>query len=596
MPTYRITGPDGKTYQVTAPEGATEAQVLAYVQSNAAKPKTAEDLTPGLSVNPTEGLSGLELFGAGAGKSLRDTGLGLTQSLAQGGMVGRGLNAAAEWAGIPLPENQIERWATNAINQNQAADAALMDTNSGFAGNVTGLAAQVLAPGGVATAGARVPRLSSVAPQLQAAGRALLPTTVRGGTVQGGLLGSVAPVGEGDSAAGNTGMGLLGGYVGGVLPRLLGAGVRATGRALEPFYEKGMERIAGRTVQRFADNPALPQFPDPVIGTAPTLAEATLDPGIAQLQRAAFSKNPEVANAIFDARVAANEGRAQALSRFAGTPETRQAAMDAITEAETTAYRSMDDIADVNVQPVVRQIDRILAGPEGKRTAVREALTKVRKQFFEPYEDSERIKDARRIVDMTLGGRMSSADDAALREARRILSNRAGASPDEVVELLSGIKASSKTAATAISQAKELVNSLNVAYENQVPRLISARQEIGDILSGQSDLKGGKLAQSELISIRDSLDAAIRKVAPQIDEALDARRIGMRPVNEMDTVTDLLQRATVPVATRAGTIGRRRITCCLLKRRTRLKASASVWPASSSRITRPVRRVRLRLS
>jgi hypothetical protein len=34
MATYEITAPDGNTYEITAPEGASEAQVLAYAQSN----------------------------------------------------------------------------------------------------------------------------------------------------------------------------------------------------------------------------------------------------------------------------------------------------------------------------------------------------------------------------------------------------------------------------------------------------------------------------------------------------------------------------------------------------------------------------------
>ena len=34
MPTFRVTGPDGKTYQVTAPEGATQDQVLARVKAH----------------------------------------------------------------------------------------------------------------------------------------------------------------------------------------------------------------------------------------------------------------------------------------------------------------------------------------------------------------------------------------------------------------------------------------------------------------------------------------------------------------------------------------------------------------------------------
>lgn len=36
MPTYEVTGPDGKTYAVTAPSGATQSQVMAYVRSSLA--------------------------------------------------------------------------------------------------------------------------------------------------------------------------------------------------------------------------------------------------------------------------------------------------------------------------------------------------------------------------------------------------------------------------------------------------------------------------------------------------------------------------------------------------------------------------------
>lgn len=47
MATYKITGPDGKVYEVTAPEGATEAEVLAYAQQNAApKPALPAPLAP----------------------------------------------------------------------------------------------------------------------------------------------------------------------------------------------------------------------------------------------------------------------------------------------------------------------------------------------------------------------------------------------------------------------------------------------------------------------------------------------------------------------------------------------------------------------
>lgn len=532
-----------------AGDAAAARAIAQRLQSMRAPAKTMEELTPGISTNPAEGRGN---FMAGVGKSLRDTGLGLVQSAASGGNIGSNIRSMAGGLGIDMPQGLIADWADRAIAENQEADKALADTRSGFVGNVAGVVGQLVGPGGALKLASRVPSFSAQAPALSAVGSGFLPTTVPGGVVQGAALGSVQPVAEGQSREQNAAIGAGGGFVGGMLPRVAGAGLRTANRLLEPLTNSGLERIAGRTLQRFAANPRLNILADPITGNAPTLAEATLDPGIAQLQRASLSKSPAVANAVHQARANANEARANALQRFAGDPAKRQAALDAIDKAEDAAYSSMDDIGGVEVAPIVSRLDRVLAGPEGKRPAVQATLKKVRGLFFEPYEDSARIKDARSIVNDALGGRMSSADDSALREARRLLSNRAGASADEVVEALSGLKATSKKAQSALDDARELVNSLNVAYENEVPRLIGARKAINDMLSGKGDSREGALAQSQLISIRAQLDDAIRKVAPQIDTALDARRVGMRPVNEMDTMSQLLQDATVPVPTPAG--------------------------------------------
>lgn len=47
MPKYQVTGPDGATYEVEAPEGASEQDVMAYVQSNAGKEKSAPPASRG---------------------------------------------------------------------------------------------------------------------------------------------------------------------------------------------------------------------------------------------------------------------------------------------------------------------------------------------------------------------------------------------------------------------------------------------------------------------------------------------------------------------------------------------------------------------
>lgn len=541
--------------QPAGPWTAYQAKPLTPEEIAAAKEARTRELVPGVSVNPTDGMGAGAKFAAGNTQSFRDLGLGLVQNLSEGGPIAGGpMNVArmvADKFGVPMMENPVKAWADSKLAENADADAALLDTGWGLGGNVAGTVSSMFLPGGVATAGSKVPQFGRGAGALKAVGSAFMPTTIKGGVMQGGLLGGVQPVKEGQSQAGNTVKGLLGGFVGGVLPRIAGGAVRATGRTLSLFTDKGIENAAGRTLQRFTEGRPLDFMPDPILGKSPTIAEATMDPGVAQFQ--SLTRNyPAVATAVTTSRQAANEARASALDPFAGTPQARTAAVEAIDKAEDAAYGSLEGVGDVNVQPVVRQLDRILAGPSGKIPEVRASLQKARQQFFEPYEESARIKDARSIVDMAIGGRMSSADHAALKEARRLLSNRAGASADEIVEALGDIKATSKTAQTAINQAKELANSLNVAFENEVPRLVAARQAITNQLSGLGDDKGGPLAKKQLMEIREALEAQIRKVTPNYDVALDARRVGMKPVNEMDAMQELIQKGTAPIPTADG--------------------------------------------
>jgi hypothetical protein len=455
------------------------ARAIAKRIKSARQPKTVEELTPGLSTNPAEGRGN---FMAGVGKSLRDTGLGLTQAAADGGIVGSVGRSIAGGLGIDMPRSPLAEWADRKIAQNQDADRALTDTRSGFLGNVTGVVGQILGPGGVMKLATRVPQLVAQAPRLGAAASAFLPTSLRGAAVQGAVLGSIQPVAEGQSRVVNTAVGTAGGALGAALPRVAGAALRGVNRIREPLTERGLENVAARTIQRFAQNPQVQQLTDPILGRAPTLAEATLDPGIAQLQRMQATKSPEVANALYGARVAANEGRVAALQPFAGTPAAREAAMAGIESAENAAYGKVRQATGVNVAPVVQKIEAVLAGPEGKRAAVRSAMNDVRRALY--------------------------------------------------------------------------VDGQEGTLETSANQLLGARGVIQDLIAGGGENQSGRLAQRELLDIRKALDDAIAERAPEMTVALDARRLGMRPVNEMDTVSELIQRATKPFPTQDGGMAR----------------------------------------
>ena len=141
--------------------------------------------------DPTEGMSGLEKFLAGVGKSFSDTGRGLYQAgvdsaartvnpvgalLRNVGATGLS-DAVAEYAGAPLSQESVRLQAEE--KDSRRIDAPLMSTGAGISGNVAGTLAQIFAPG--------------VALRGTAAGAALLPRTVAGNALQGGALGAVSP-------------------------------------------------------------------------------------------------------------------------------------------------------------------------------------------------------------------------------------------------------------------------------------------------------------------------------------------------------------------------------------------------------------------
>ncbi len=251
-------------------------------------------------IDPTEGMSGLDKFRAGIGKSFAD--LGRT-AMRVGNMVGIGnYDQAAAQADAEL-------------------DKPLTNTGAGQAGKVVGDIALTAVPGyraqqalsqGVRAGATMLPRAAAAAtrgaaPYIGAAGAgavagaALSPEDMSGGARMGALAG-------------------VGGEVGG---RVLAAGYGGAKAILEPLYEGGRERILKRTLERFATNPAAvrtaAQNPEVLVpGVTPTLAEATMDPGIAQLQRGAAAASSDVASALAESRGRQVAGYRSVLDDLAG--------------------------------------------------------------------------------------------------------------------------------------------------------------------------------------------------------------------------------------------------------------------------------------
>jgi len=232
MPTYVVTGPDGREYEIEAPDGATEADVLTYAQQNyqaadapqSPKPpaKTAAELT-GITdeqLDPTTGMGFGAKFLAGMGKSVSDSGQGLKQL---------GYMAADQIPGVDLSQQRDQ--IQSEIDTAKVRDRPLMDTGAGLAGNIAGYGLQIAGPG-MAASGTRL------------AG-AVLPTTFRGAAAQGAALGTLQPVASDENRLANAGMGAAAGIGGKAAGNALGALGNRAANSIDP-----VKRAAARAAQR----------------------------------------------------------------------------------------------------------------------------------------------------------------------------------------------------------------------------------------------------------------------------------------------------------------------------------------------------------
>lgn len=320
MAKYRVQGPDGKVHVFEGPDGAAPADVEAFAaQTFGGKAdRAAAQLAADRKLyDPTSGMSVTDRFLAGAGKAFADTGRGIGQLV---GLVDRG-----------------------DVDETKKLDAPLMNTTSGTVGNFAG-------------------NIAATLPTVAIPGAA----TLKGAALIGALQGGAQPVGSEDSRLQNMALGGAAG-AGGIAAGRAISGVAQAGKALmDPFTQGGREKIAGRVIQRFADDPtkvAAARGGQSITGATPTIAEETADAGMARLQDAMRSADPQIAGRI-DARLADNNAaRVNVLSQLAGDDATRAAADAARKSATQDLYQTAtkanytvdDQLGNLLDRPAVKQ-------------------------------------------------------------------------------------------------------------------------------------------------------------------------------------------------------------------------------------------------
>lgn len=217
-----------------------------------------------------------------------------------------------------LPE-AIGGMSPEQVAEANKLDEPLLNTTAGNVGNIAG-------------------NIAALAPTVAIPGAA----TMRGAAAIGAVQGLLTPEETAQARLKNVGIGAAAGAGGVAAARAISGIAQGTKALVEPFYEGGRQKIAGRVIQRFANDPsaiASAQGSRSITGALPTLAEETGDAGLARLQDALRSVDPQISNRIGQRLADNNASRVAALQSLAGDGAQRAAASTARQAATAPLYQ-----------------------------------------------------------------------------------------------------------------------------------------------------------------------------------------------------------------------------------------------------------------
>lgn len=460
----------GATGNATPEEEAAWAQMV----DKAARPAdTRAQMVADERRRVVDDMSGGERFIVGAGKSVDDTIRGTkqlaamswgNQSAVAADMLERaGLSDAAAFlrSNVSAPAYDTYTREIEAERQAREANAPLMDTWQGMAGNVVGTGVQYIGPGGVAKLATRVPAIarSTAAPVINQFAAMALPTSVRGNALLGAGIGAVQPVVSEGERGTNVLVNAGGGAAGTMLVPVAGAVVRGGQRVVPAMREASQKRAAARVINEFAENPAALRAaaanPQTIVqGTRPTLAETSEDLGLAGLQDTLASTSRDFGVALTRRQQSNNLARVEAIrAAFGGADDAAAAAIrEERDRAAATAARALRNVRNppppapaapqsnpfgslggvpvppppvtqpalvISLEPVDKALTA-LAAKADRRPAVQSALQYVRSLTREPVRSADEAWNLRKTIGDLMDGKLGG-DQAAATTARREL-------------------------------------------------------------------------------------------------------------------------------------------------------------------------------
>lgn len=429
MPIARFEMPDGRVARFEVPEGTTPEQAQSMI-AKVVKPSVQQIDVNG-PTSPTDGMSGLQKFGAGAGKAFMDIGRGVGQ------MVGA-----------------VDQ---KSIDEAKRLDAPLMQTGAGMAGNVVG-------------------NMAAFAPTMAIPG----VNTLTGASMAGAAMGASQPVATGESRLENAAIGGAGGFLGQGLANTIGRVARPVQSSLNPV-EQGLAQKASQmgiplTVgQKTGSRPL--QITESVLENLPFTADKQL--AIKEGQRMAFNKaasktigenadliTPEVLNAA-KTRIGNNFNQLSARN-VVGLDEGFVNALNKVGESKNIF--SSPKIADTVDKALELASKGKISGQEYQK--IRSSLGKAASSAYSTdAELGQALKAIRSALDDAAERSISAADKKAWSEARQQW---------QALKVLE--KAAAPTSADAVAgnvSPAKLANALNTVDKNF--KYGKGQKELGDL-------------------------------------------------------------------------------------------------------------------
>lgn len=445
-------------------------------------------------------LLGTELLAHGLADSTGLTGTSQMESLVTGKPAGS--NSASEYFRRSA-EKQRQDFDVRRAQDDEAFDG---DYVAGF-GNVVGTLAQILGPG--------------AALRGTTAGAAFMPSTIGGNIAQGAAIGALQPVGTQDNRLANIALGGAAGGVGSALPIAGGGLLRLAQGATGGATLRGAERRAGELIRAEATNAVALATPQPsaIPGVQRTLAEETLDPGIARLERQMRGQ----ANTFDPIDRANNAARVAQLERIAGTDADMGTAIAARRSSTKSARDQAMAAGDVDITQTIAALDDAIKGQQG-RPAVQAGLRQVRSLLVKETEAAPGLvtttnessvpvlDNVRKTIGDMLSGKYGGENAAALQGSRELIGVR-----DKLTDEVSGQVPAFADYLDAYRRASKPIN----------------RMEVGRALSGSSS---GSAVLDPQTGAQVLLPASFSKAARDID-SVAAKATGFAKAKATDILT-----------------------------------------------------------